>query len=155
MNILFISLLDPSESGSGNQKVTLLSAKYLSSVGIHCFIAYFKDSEYSSSQLVFDAKFKIDYNDLDGFRSFLIDNEISINKKIKVLIGYGNPLKSYKNYGDIIWFPCGVFVLSSANISRSTSGWTISITGKDKMCLLDGTAGGTLPASVTFHESLV
>ena len=32
MNILFISLLDPSESGSGNQKVTLLSAKYLSSV---------------------------------------------------------------------------------------------------------------------------
>lgn len=84
-----------------------------------------------------------------------IDNEISINKKIKVLIGYDNPLKSYKNYGDIIWFPCGLFVLSSANISRSTSGWNISITGKDKMCLLDGTAGGTLPASITFYESLV
>lgn len=84
-----------------------------------------------------------------------IDNEISINKKIKVLIGYDNPLKSYKNYGDIIWFPCGLFILSSANISRSTSGWNISITGKDKMCLLDGTAGGTLPASITFHESLV
>ena len=84
-----------------------------------------------------------------------IDNEISINKKIKVLIGYDNPLKSYKNYGDIIWFPCGLFVLSSANISLSTSGWNISITGKDKMCLLDGTAGGTLPASITFHESLV
>lgn len=84
-----------------------------------------------------------------------IDNEISINKKIKVLIGYDNPLKSYKNYGDIIWFPCGLFVLSSANISRSTSGWNIFITGKDKMCLLDGTAGGTLPASITFHESLV
>ncbi len=84
-----------------------------------------------------------------------IDNEISINKKIKVLIGYDNPLKSYKNYGDIIWFPCGLFVLSSANISRSTSGWNISITGKDKMCLLDGTAGGTLPVSITFHESLV
>lgn len=84
-----------------------------------------------------------------------IDNEISINKKVKVLIGYDNPLKSYKNYGDIIWFPCGLFVLSSANISRSTSGWNISITGKDKMCLLDGTAGGTLPASITFHESLV
>lgn len=84
-----------------------------------------------------------------------IDNEISINKKIKVLIGYDNPLKSYKDYGDIIWFPCGLFVLSSANISRSTSGWNISITGKDKMCLLDGTAGGTLPASITFNESLV
>lgn len=84
-----------------------------------------------------------------------IDNEISINKKVKVFIGYDNPLRSYKDYGDIIWFPCGLFVLSSANISRSTSGWNISITGKDKMCLLDGTAGGTLPASTTFHESLV
>lgn len=84
-----------------------------------------------------------------------IDNEISINKKVKVFIGYDNPLRSYKDYGDVIWFPCGLFVLSSANISRSTSGWNISITGKDKMCLLDGTAGGTLPASTTFHESLV
>lgn len=81
-----------------------------------------------------------------------IDNEISINKKVKVFVGYKNPLKVYD---DIIWFPCGLFVLSTANISRSTSGWTISITGKDKMCLLDGTAGGTLPGSTTFHESYI
>lgn len=84
-----------------------------------------------------------------------IDNEISINKKVKVLVGYKNPLKSYAHYGEIIWFPCGLFVLSTASVSRSTSGWSISITGKDKMCLLDGTAGGTLPASTTFHEKLI
>lgn len=84
-----------------------------------------------------------------------IDNEISINKKVKVLVGYTNPLKSYAHYGDIIWFPCGVFVLSNASISRSTSGWNISISGKDKMCLLDGTAGGTFPASITFHENYI
>lgn len=84
-----------------------------------------------------------------------IDNEISINKKVKVYVGYKNPLKSYAHYGEIIWFPCGLFVLSGANISRSTSGWSISINGKDKMCLLDGTAGGTLPASTTFHERLI
>lgn len=84
-----------------------------------------------------------------------IDNEISIDKKIKVLIGYKNPFRSYKHYGDIVWFPCGTFVVSSASISRSTSGWSISITAKDKMCLLDGTAGGTLPASVTFHEKFI
>jgi hypothetical protein len=84
-----------------------------------------------------------------------IDNEISINKKIKVEVGYKNPFKSYTKYGDIIWFPCGLFVISSANISRSTSGWSISVTAKDKMCLLDGTAGGTLPASTTFHEKYV
>lgn len=84
-----------------------------------------------------------------------IDNEISINKKVKVLVGYTNPLKSYAHYGDIIWFPCGVFVLSSASVSRSTSGWNISISGKDKMCLLDGSAGGTFPASITFHENYI
>lgn len=84
-----------------------------------------------------------------------IENEISINKKVKIFVGYNNPLKSYSYYGDIIWFPCGLFILSSASVSKSTSGWTISITGKDKMCLLDGTAGGTIPASITFHESYI
>lgn len=84
-----------------------------------------------------------------------IDNEISVNKKIKVLVGYRNPLKAYQKYGDIIWFPCGLFVLSTANITRSTSGWNINITGKDKMCLLDGTVGGTFPASITFHERFI
>lgn len=82
-----------------------------------------------------------------------LDNEISLDKKFKLFIGYKNPLKSYKEYGDIIWFPCGMFVITSASVSRSTRGWTIAINGKDKMCLLDGTVGGTLPASITFHES--
>lgn len=81
-----------------------------------------------------------------------IENEISINKKIKVLVGYKNPLQSYSYYGEIIWFPCGLFILSSASVSRSTSGWSISISGKDKMCLLDGSVGGVFPASITFHE---
>lgn len=84
-----------------------------------------------------------------------VENEISINKKVKVFVGYDNPFKSYQEYGDIIWFPCGMFVLSNANVSRSTSGWNISINGKDKMCLLDGTAGGTFPASITFHENYI
>lgn len=84
-----------------------------------------------------------------------INNEISVNKKIRVEVGYKNYLKDYQEYGEILWFPCGVYVLSAASIKRATNGWTISITGKDKMCLLDGTAGGTLPASTTFHESLI
>lgn len=84
-----------------------------------------------------------------------IDNEISINKKVKIFVGYKNPLKDYDYYGDIIWFPCGLFILSTATVTRSTSGWNISITAKDKMCLLDGTVGGTFPASITFHERLI
>lgn len=81
-----------------------------------------------------------------------IDNLISINKKISIEVGYKNPFKEYKQYGDIIWFKCGVFVISSASLSRGTNGCTISISGKDKMVLLDGSVGGTLPASTTFSE---
>lgn len=80
-----------------------------------------------------------------------VNNDIAINKKIKVEIGLKNPFRD--QYSDeIIWFPKGLYVISSASISRSTSGWNISITAKDKGCLLDGTAGGTLPASTIFHD---
>ena len=81
-----------------------------------------------------------------------IDNEIAINKKIRVEIGYDNPLKSYQKYGDRIWFPCGVFVISSISMNRSTSGWTISITGKDKMVLLNGNIGGTFFGATTLSK---
>ena len=84
-----------------------------------------------------------------------LDNQIAIDKKVRVFIGLKNPFRSYQQYGKIVWFPQGTFILSSANVSRSTTGWSISITGKDKMAMLDGTAGGTLPASVTFHERLI
>jgi hypothetical protein len=84
-----------------------------------------------------------------------VENEISINKKIKVEIGYKNPLKSYSKYGDIVWFPCGLFIISTVSIARSINGWTISISAKDKMCLLNGVAGGTLPASTTFNEQYI
>lgn len=92
---------------------------------------------------------------IDNSKIDNIDNEISINKKVKVEIGLRNPLKEYAQYGDIVWFPCGLFILSSVSISRNTSGWNISISGKDKMCLLDGTVGGTFPASITFHEKII
>jgi hypothetical protein len=81
-----------------------------------------------------------------------VSNLISINKKIKIEVGLTNPFKKYQNYGKIIWFPQGIYILSNANISNSTSGSSISISGKDKMVLLNGSVGGTLPASVSFHE---
>lgn len=81
-----------------------------------------------------------------------LGNIISINKKIKVYIGRKNSFANYQEYGDIVWFNCGFYIVSSVSVSQSTSGWTINISGKDKMALLDGTAGGTLPSSVTFHE---
>lgn len=80
-----------------------------------------------------------------------INNEISINKKVKIEIGYDNPF--YQDTGERIqWFKCGIYILTSASTSRSTSGYTISLSGKDKMCMLDGSCGGTLHSAVVFHE---
>ena len=82
-----------------------------------------------------------------------LDNLISLNKKVRVRVGYNNPFKEYwDEYGQIVWFLCGTYVISNASISSSPTSCTISIQGKDKMAMLDGTAGGTLPASVNFNE---
>lgn len=81
-----------------------------------------------------------------------LHNEIAINKKIKVEIGYKNNVSGYEHYGDIVWFPQGVYIISSVNISKTTSSYTITIQGKDKMVKLDGTVGGIIPAITTFHE---
>lgn len=82
-----------------------------------------------------------------------LDYIISLNKKIKVFIGYDNPIKDPLN--PIIWFPCGLFYISNPSSTRSINGWTISFTGQDKMVTLNGTVGGVLPASVTFNETYI
>lgn len=82
-----------------------------------------------------------------------IESIISVNKKVKIEIGLENPFSDYADYGDIIWFPIGTYVINQATSSITASSANISISGKDKMCMLDGTCGGTLPSSVTFHET--
>ena len=102
-----------------------------------------------------------------------INQDLSINRKVKLEIGFLNriPVFMYdtveeetnivthhtvnyqEKYGDIIWFPLGIFVIFDPNISHQVgTGVTISLTLKDKMCLLNGDAGGVIPASVTFSE---
>lgn len=85
----------------------------------------------------------------------MVSENININDfywglktKIKVFIGLKNEIN--KNYPDIIWFPQGIYVLSSFNTSLNTSGTTISLSGKDKMCLLNGDLSGNIFASVDF-----
>lgn len=85
-------------------------------------------------------------NDLASVNSLL-----SINKKISLEIGFLNTTNFYKNY-DIIWFPLGIYVIINPSISHSGGGINISLQLKDKMCLLNGECGGTLPSSVTFNE---
>ena len=80
-----------------------------------------------------------------------VDNLFSLNKKFYLEIGYTNNTNKYPEY-DIIWFPQGLFVITGCSISHSTSGVTISLQGKDKMCLLNGEVGGIIPASTQFDE---
>lgn len=84
-----------------------------------------------------------------------IDNVISANKKVKVEVGIRNPLSTYAYYGDILWFPMGVYLITEATSSTTASSATINIKGKDKMCQLDGSCGGVLPATVVFHEAQI
>jgi hypothetical protein len=43
-------------------------------------------------------------------------------------------------------------LISSFNTSRSATNFTITIQGKDKMCLLNGEVGGSLSSSVDFGQ---
>ena len=70
--------------------------------------------------------------------------------KIKLSIGVENKIDS--NYSEIIWFEQGVYVVTTFSYSINASSYTINISGKDKMCLLDGTISGTLSSNVDFGK---
>ena len=85
-----------------------------------------------------------------------VENLISINKKIRMEIGFENTLSwdnnCYPEY-NTIWFPLGTFIIKSASIARSNSGMNISLTLNDKTALLNGDVGGVIPAATVFSES--
>ena len=80
-----------------------------------------------------------------------IDNLLSVNKKIEILVGIENNIDR-THYEDIIWFPQGIYVIIQPSISQSINGCMITLNCKDKMCLLNGERGGNLPTSITFHS---
>lgn len=80
-----------------------------------------------------------------------------VRTKFKLEIGVTNNLEgNYAAelgvYPDIVWFPQGTFIIAAFNTSLSLNSYTISITGKDKMCMLNGELGGQLFASVDFGQ---
>ena len=80
-----------------------------------------------------------------------VDNLLSLNKKVKVEVGFLNTTNQYKDF-DIIWYPLGIYVIINPSVSHGSDGVTISLQLKDKMCLLNGECGGVIPASTTFNE---
>ena len=78
--------------------------------------------------------------------------DFAINKKIYLELGVRNDTDKYEDY-PIFWFPQGIFFISSFSINSSSTGTTnINISLKDKMAMLNGDVGGTLPATVTFDQ---
>lgn len=80
-----------------------------------------------------------------------INNLFSINKKIALEIGIKNPTNQYKEY-PILWYPQGIFLITSISLNHSANGVNISMQIKDKTCLLNGECGGVIPASTQFDE---
>lgn len=70
------------------------------------------------------------------------DYHWSFNTKFFLEIGLLNEINS--KYPSIIWIPQGVFLVSTFSQSLSANAYTINISGKDKMCLLNGEQGGTI-----------
>ena len=85
-----------------------------------------------------------------------IDSLFTINKKIFLETGLSNGFRHFGegNYQDypIIWFPFGVFVITNCSINHDSSGVTVSLNLSDKMALLNGDAGGVIPASTNFES---
>lgn len=71
-----------------------------------------------------------------------------LNTKFKLEIGLENTINSA--YPSIIWFKQGTYFISQFNTSHSVNNFTISLQGKDKMCMLNGELGGALTSSVDF-----
>ena len=85
----------------------------------------------------------------------MIAYEVNINdfywglkNKFKLEVGLKNTLNS--KYPDIIWFKQGVFVITNFNTTQNTNSYTINISGKDKMSLLNGDLAGSLPHTTDF-----
>ena len=82
-----------------------------------------------------------------------IEDYLQLNKKIKIIKSIENPFpEEYPQYPQLIDFPQGVFVIYEISFSHSTDSVTASLTLHDKMALLNGECGGTIPAAVNFQQ---
>lgn len=85
----------------------------------------------------------------------LVAQDLNINdfywglkNKFKLEVGLKNTVNS--EYPDIIWFKQGLYIITSFNVSYTTNNCSVSISGKDKMCLLNGDLAGALPHTTDF-----
>lgn len=75
-----------------------------------------------------------------------VDNIFSINKRVYLEKGTVNTTNQYTDY-PIIWQPLGEYIIINCSVSHDVGNVSVSVQAQDKMCLLNGTCGGIIPAS--------
>lgn len=79
-----------------------------------------------------------------------------LTTRVKIEIGIENNLLRYKDiYDEIIWFPQGIYVLTDFKTSAQVNNYIITLSGKDKMCLLNGDVGGVFNAETQLDTERV
>lgn len=79
------------------------------------------------------------------------DTYWGVESKFQLYIGLVNNIEP--KYDSIIWFNLGMYVITNFNTSLSTNNYTVNISGKDKMCMLNGNLGGNVTAcSIDFGK---
>lgn len=82
-----------------------------------------------------------------------VEQFIELKSKFRLFTGLKNRLpQKYGVTDDIIWFKQGIYVFCDASFSHSANGSTVSVTAKDKMCLLNGDIAGQISDTVVLHE---
>lgn len=74
------------------------------------------------------------------------ENIFSINKRVYLEKGTVNTTNEYVDY-PIIWQPLGEYIIINCSTSHDLGNVSVNVQAQDKMCLLNGTCGGTIPAS--------
>lgn len=88
--------------------------------------------------------------DGNSYNSDNLKMDFSLNKKIFIELGVKNDSPYYKEY-PILWFPQGVFFITSFSMNSSASSTVnLSLGLKDKMALLNGDIGGKFSSTVQF-----
>ena len=80
--------------------------------------------------------------------AILTDNFWCYNNKFKLEVGLKNLVDN--KYPDIIWFDMGIYIITNFSKSKNTNNLSISLSGKDKMCRLNGEVSGNIMMSTDF-----
>jgi len=79
----------------------------------------------------------------------IADVDWALRTKFKLYIGLKNFIDD--RYDDIVYFKMGTYVITSYGVTLNDKGYSIALSGSDKMCLLNGNVNGSVFAETNFN----